>query len=139
MAEIRKSRLADRIHLEKNQCSMHVALEVEKEKQPPYHAKRSSPKRLCPAGFADLNRRQRDGVWRSAPTWGPGGPGEPSDPCTQGDCAVSSSRMRLFMSGERSFNAKQHRVIGQTWGTKEESPRWTQNCPIVQLLKLALP
>lgn len=46
-----------------------------------------------------------EGGLGEAPTWGPGGPGEPSDPCAHGDGVVSSSRMRFSMSGERSFNA----------------------------------
>lgn len=105
---------------------------LEKERQPPCHFKRGSSKRLSPVGFTALNRRQQEWIWGNEPTWGPGGPGEPSDPCAHEDCVVSSSRMRFFMSGDSSFKAKQHMVTSQTWGTEEGSPSWTQTCSAVQ-------
>lgn len=74
-----------------------------------------SPERLCPVGCTALNRGQQDRVRWNAPTWGPGGPG---DPCTHGDCVVSSSRMRFFMSGERSFSGKQHKCYRSDWGDR---------------------
>lgn len=127
VAEMRKSRLGGQNlpRAEESVCyprGSGAGGELEKEKQPPYHFKRGSSKRLFPVGFTALKRRQQERIWWNAPTWGPGGPGEPSDPCAHEDCVVSSSRMRFFMSGERSFNAKQHMVIGQTWGTEEGSP-----------------
>lgn len=35
--------------------------------------------RLCPLGFFVCGKT-REGAWKDAPTWGPGGPGEPSEP-----------------------------------------------------------
>lgn len=42
------------------------------------------------------------------------------------------------MSGERSFNAKQYRVIGQTWGTEEGLPSLTLTCFVDQFPGLVL-
>lgn len=57
-------------------------------------------------GCTDLGTRTSGEGPGGELTWGPGGPDELSDPCAHGDCAVSSSRTRFFMSGERSFKAR---------------------------------